>query len=156
MKANRKFVNEEEAVSAVIGVILMVAITVAIAATVYVYVSGMIGESPEDTPEIQFTKDETNDRLVVAKTDGSTKWDSLSIRISHAGYADVNGTAAADDLDLIENQLIDITDTGTIAASDFLEFICDTAQEDVIISIVHEDTNTQLGEYTFQSIEGVA
>ncbi len=44
MKANRKFIEgEEEAVSAVIGVILMVAITVAIAATVYVYVSGMIG-----------------------------------------------------------------------------------------------------------------
>ena len=43
MKANRKFIEEDEAVSAVIGVILMVAITVAIAATVYVYVSGMIG-----------------------------------------------------------------------------------------------------------------
>ena len=43
MKANKKFVEEDEAVSAVIGVILMVAITVAIAATVYVYVSGMIG-----------------------------------------------------------------------------------------------------------------
>jgi len=43
MKANRKFREGQEAVSAVIGVILMVAITVAIAATVYVYVSGMIG-----------------------------------------------------------------------------------------------------------------
>jgi flagellin-like protein len=41
MKANRKF-KGEEAVSAVIGVILMVAITVAIAATVFVYVSGML------------------------------------------------------------------------------------------------------------------
>ena len=41
MKANKKFVEEREAVSAVIGVILMVAITVAIAATVYVYVSGI-------------------------------------------------------------------------------------------------------------------
>jgi len=46
MKANKKFVEEEEAVSAVIGVILMVAITVAIAATVYVYVSGMLGSGP--------------------------------------------------------------------------------------------------------------
>ena len=43
MKANKKFRDEEEAVSAVIGVILMVAITVAIAATVYLYVTGMIG-----------------------------------------------------------------------------------------------------------------
>lgn len=34
-------------VSAIIGVILMTAITVAIAATVYVYVAGMIDSSPE-------------------------------------------------------------------------------------------------------------
>ena len=56
MKANRKF-KEEEAVSAVIGVILMVAITVAIAATVYVYVSGMMGGGVESTPSLSMTKD---------------------------------------------------------------------------------------------------
>ena len=52
MKANRKFVNGEEAVSAVIGVILMVAITVAIAATVYVYVSGMLPTGSKGAPAI--------------------------------------------------------------------------------------------------------
>ena len=58
MKANRKFVDGEEAVSAVIGVILMVAITVAIAATVYVYVSGMMGTGQEAAPTLTFTKDD--------------------------------------------------------------------------------------------------
>ena len=48
MKANRKFVDGEEAVSAVIGVILMVAITVAIAATVYVYVSDNFSSTDEN------------------------------------------------------------------------------------------------------------
>jgi len=52
MKANRKFVEDEEAVSAVIGVILMVAITVAIAATVYVYVSGMVGGGSKINPSV--------------------------------------------------------------------------------------------------------
>jgi flagellin-like protein len=53
MKANKKFIDgEEEAVSAVIGVILMVAITVAIAATVYVYVSGMIGGTTQTSSTI--------------------------------------------------------------------------------------------------------
>jgi FlaG/FlaF family flagellin (archaellin) len=55
MKANRKFREGQEAVSAVIGVILMVAITVAIAATVYVYVSGMIGTGTQSTPSISMT-----------------------------------------------------------------------------------------------------
>lgn len=47
MIGKKIFRRKDAGVSAVIGVILMVAITVAIAATVYVYVSGML--EPEDT-----------------------------------------------------------------------------------------------------------
>jgi len=61
MKANRKFIEEDEAVSAVIGVILMVAITVAIAATVYVYVSGMLGGGTSSTPSISMTAEPSSD-----------------------------------------------------------------------------------------------
>lgn len=68
MKANRKFREGQEAVSAVIGVILMVAITVAIAATVYVYVSGMVGGNVKSTPTISMTPDtsDTNTTLSIA------------------------------------------------------------------------------------------
>ena len=62
MKANRKFIKgDEEAVSAVIGVILMVAITVAIAATVYVYVSGMIGGTATKTSTLSMNTFSQND-----------------------------------------------------------------------------------------------
>ena len=48
MKANRKFLNnDDEAVSPVIAVILMVAITVVLAATVYVWVSGFGANSSQ-------------------------------------------------------------------------------------------------------------
>lgn len=43
MKANRKFSKDEEAVSPVIGVILMVAITVILAAVIAAFVFGMGG-----------------------------------------------------------------------------------------------------------------
>jgi len=43
MKANRKFSNYEDAVSPVIGVILMVAITVILAAVIAPFVFGMVG-----------------------------------------------------------------------------------------------------------------
>ena len=56
MKANRKFKEEDNAVSAVIGVILMVAITVAIAATVYVYVSGMLGGGPSQSATVSLVQ----------------------------------------------------------------------------------------------------
>jgi len=63
MKANRKF-KEEEAVSAVIGVILMVAITVAIAATVYVYVSGITGGTTKTAPAVTFRITDAADSAV--------------------------------------------------------------------------------------------
>ena len=86
MKANRKFKQaEDEAVSAVIGVILMVAITVAIAATVYVYVSGMIGTGADTAPNISFVKDEddtttgsTYGTLMVASAQNAT-WANIAI-----------------------------------------------------------------------------
>ena len=82
MKANRKFVNDEEAVSAVIGVILMVAITVAIAATVYVYVSGILGTSPDVTPSIQFQKDNADKTLQVSQADPlNLDWSKVNITV---------------------------------------------------------------------------
>jgi flagellin-like protein len=68
MKANRKFIEgDERAVSAVIGVILMVAITVAIAATVYVYVSGMIGGTQKSGPKISWVPDVSTHTLQITK-----------------------------------------------------------------------------------------
>ena len=57
MKANRKFLNGDDAVSPVIAVILMVAITVVLAATVYVWVSGFGSNSSQPAKSIAFTSD---------------------------------------------------------------------------------------------------
>ena len=58
MKANRKFLkNDEEAVSPVIAVILMVAITVVLAATVYVWVSGFGSSNSAPAKSIALTSD---------------------------------------------------------------------------------------------------
>ena len=56
MKANRKFVtNDDDAVSPVIAVILMVAITVVLAATVYVWVSGFGGSGSDPAKTISLS-----------------------------------------------------------------------------------------------------
>jgi hypothetical protein len=53
MKVNRKYINADKfAVSAVIGVILMVAVAIAMAAVSYAYFTGMIGNNTKDTPLI--------------------------------------------------------------------------------------------------------
>jgi flagellin-like protein len=133
MKANRKFREAEEAVSAVIGVILMVAITVAIAATVYVYVSGMIGSSPTQTPSVQFVKDDVQNKLTVASADpGNLKWSEFTISSTNASSAKAYSfTVATDD----------------VRAGDYIYNVNSTET----ISIVYDPTNTLLGTWDFKS-----
>ena len=84
MKANRKFKEaEDNAVSAVIGVILMVAITVAIAATVYVYVSGMIGGGSESTPSIACNPDHSGDKLIITSAKPDIAWSDVNISVTN-------------------------------------------------------------------------
>ena len=129
MKANRKFVEGEEAVSAVIGVILMVAITVAIAATVYVYVSGMLGGGVQQTPTVGVSK-QTSDLnatiSITSITDTGIPWTDVAGSIVNL---DTGGVAAwSDDTDVVS------TDTGS---DDPGTIICD-------INII-DDGDTYIG-----------
>jgi len=82
MKANRKFKENEEAVSAVIGVILMVAITVAIAATVYVYVSGMMGSPTSEAESASVVVRAENGKVKVTLTTGGNNMPSTGYSIN--------------------------------------------------------------------------
>ena len=159
MKANRKFVEGDEAVSAVIGVILMVAITVAIAATVYVYVSGMIGVQ-QTIPTVQMLASEDVDRLSVINTDAELNWTTIAIRSTHDVKIFVNNEVNSTiGIVLAANTyhkfvMSDIQGSnGAIHGSDFIDIEGATANlVDVTITIVHDDTDTTLGTYTYSSI----
>ena len=73
MKANRKFSKDEEAVSPVIGVILMVAITVILAAVIAAFVFGMGGNLTEAPPSVS----------LVASSNSAT--DGSDLVIKHIG-----------------------------------------------------------------------
>ena len=112
MKANRKFKNDE-AVSAVIGVILMVAITVAIAATVYVYVSGMLGGGPSTTATISMSQ--SGDIILITKIEGGPiNGSSAIVQFINKGNATV--TDASGDLDFSQGNSPDNIDAGDIIA----------------------------------------
>jgi FlaG/FlaF family flagellin (archaellin) len=122
MKANRKFVEGEDAVSAVIGVILMVAITVAIAATVYVYVSGMV--TPESAGKVisalQMSADTTthNATYKVTNADQGIAWSQVTVsNLGSPGtlISSVTGLAftAGDNIDAGEYFSITVTTSGS-------------------------------------------
>ena len=98
MKANRKFLNgdNDEAVSPVIAVILMVAITVVLAATVYVWVSGFSGGgSPAKTISLSSASALTSGAksFAVASATSGMKWSDVTFTINGVSRAlDTNAT----------------------------------------------------------------
>ncbi len=134
MKANRKFVDGEEAVSAVIGVILMVAITVAIAATVYVYVSGMMGTGQEAAPTLTFQKDDkatVNTLLVIAADPSDLSWGDIEVQNSTSGTVLAHGQ------------------TGVVTAGTLLDISALAGEGAYTIGVRHVPTNTLIGTYSF-------
>jgi len=144
MKANRKFKQaDERAVSAVIGVILMVAITVAIAATVYVYVSGMIGGTKTQTPNVACTTDATANKITVATADAAIKWSDVVITSDTVGatWAIYYGGGVTND------SVTPLNDATTmILAGDYLFLYGATGN--VKVTLAYTPTNSLLGSWT--------
>ena len=93
MKANKKFVEEDEAVSAVIGVILMVAITVAVSATLYIYATGVPMAPKSRVENAAVAGDGTNDQIkLVLASAGDTYGTGYNIQNHVKVY--VNGNKA--------------------------------------------------------------
>lgn len=75
---NNKFGKQTEAVSPVIGVILMVAITVVLAAVVFVLVNGL-SETGEEAPRVTFQKDQEAGQVWVLKTPAGLDWSEFTV-----------------------------------------------------------------------------
>jgi flagellin-like protein len=145
MKANRKFREaDERAVSAVIGVILMVAITVAIAATVYVYVSGMIGGTKNQTPNVACTTDSTANKVTIATADANIKWDDITITTNPTNYWHIWSGGGITDLG---NCTYPNNNAVVVTAGDYI-LLTGTSVGNVQVTLRYEPTNSLLGTWT--------
>ena len=120
MKLKLGWIEKNEcAVSPVIGVILLIAIVVAVAAVAFTYFGGIITVR-EETPIIVFDQNNMDDTLTVINADHFLDWDDV----------DVIGTA---------NPPL----SGTIEAGDEITGCAGTVQ------LIWEPTNTILSTYNF-------
>jgi len=134
MITHGRFNQSKHAVSAVIGVIIMVAITIAMAAVAYAYFTGMIGGGEELTPVISFTPDASEKTIRVASADVDAIWNDISITFTNAtGY----------------NQT---TRTGVVNAGDTIYLSAQPLLGKVTVTFMHIPTNTLLGSYTIEDV----
>src|ERR1051326_2014452 len=93
-KANQ-FAKNEEAVSPVIGVILMVAITVVLAAVVFVLVSNLSKNSNTAAPNITFNQDNSAHTLTIVSADASADWTNVKQTMTGGCTVKLGGAAAS-------------------------------------------------------------
>lgn len=139
MKANRKFVEGKEAVSAVIGVILMVAITVAIAATVYVYVSGMLGPGVGTTPTVGLSANPSGTICTITVGNPSKsdiKWSDVSYKLVNLSSGSSEGSAT-------------LPDTTFVTGGDVIRITGLTSGTQYQFSLVYDPTKGSMGIVTW-------
>ncbi|MBN1861665.1 MAG: type IV pilin [Candidatus Thermoplasmatota archaeon] len=138
MKPSKGTINKN-AVSAVIGVIIMVAITVAMAAVAYAYFTGMIGEQKTETPVIEFVKSDTEKTIIISTADVDANWNDINIVF-------MNTTTSAS---------LTIPKSGLINAGDIIDLhndITPALRGKVTVTFMHIPTNTLLGTYTIDNV----
>ena len=148
MKANKKSREpDERAVSAVIGVILMVAITVAIAATVYVYVSGMIGGTKDQTANIACITDSATNRITITTAAANIKWKDIVVITDNTT---VNWRVYDPSHNPLDAAKSTSGATAEIEAGDYIEFdftANPSMAGNVKVSLRFTPTNTLLGSW---------
>ncbi|MCD6467723.1 MAG: type IV pilin [Thermoplasmata archaeon] len=132
---NKNGLENDEAVSAVIGVILMVAITVAIAATAYVYMTGMIGGISDNAPVIDFAISESTNTLRVSSADTGISWSDINISATDG------------------SSTVYITMSGDVSAGDEIDLDGRGLSGDVTITFRHNPSNTMIWTHTFHDVQ---
>jgi len=149
MKSNKKSRElDERAVSAVIGIILMVAITVAIAATVYVYVAGMMGGIKDQTANIACITDSATNRMTITSSGSPIKWNNVAVTTDNTSVNWRVYDASFNPLDAPKSTSGAIAN---IAAGDFIELDFNAhpgMSGNVKVSLRFIPTNTLLGAWT--------
>jgi len=137
MITHMRFNQSKHAVSAVIGVIIMVAITIAMAAVAYAYFTGMIGGGEKVTPVISFTPSASEKTIQVASADVDANWNDINITFT-------NATTFA---------YLNVPRTGVLNAGDTINLINDQIlRGTVTVTFTHVPTNSLLGTYTIENV----
>jgi flagellin-like protein len=158
MKANQAFKANDEAVSPVIGVILMVAITVVLAAVVFVLVSNLSKNSNQSAPNISFNQDKAGKTLTIISADAADWKDitatvtgaSTNTHVCAASVINTPGTARVTESAAHTATSGTMSAGKTIAAGDAITMIAGSLSgESCTLQLKYTPANQLLGTWTY-------
>jgi flagellin-like protein len=142
-KANQ-FAKNEEAVSPVIGVILMVAITVVLAAVVFVLVSNLSKNSNTAAPNITFNQDNAGHTLTIVSADAAANWQNVKGSISGGSSCTYTLRSGA----TTSAATVMTTGSAAVAAGDTIT-VSGSSGSSCVLSLTYTTVNQLLGSWTF-------
>jgi len=119
MKANQKVRETNYAVSNVVGVILMVAITVAVAAAIFFQYSGLLGGVKDYTASVACITDSSTDRITITTVSPTIKWRDIGVAVDNASVNWQVYDPNHNPLDIVKSTS---NATADIGAGDYIEF----------------------------------
>jgi flagellin-like protein len=143
----RKLLTEDRAVSPVIGVILMVAITVILAAVIGTFVLGLGDQVSESAPQAQFTFDQNSTDITITHDGGDTiPADALNVTVGSVDepITDSSGFSPGDEVAAGDSFVVGSSSswaTYTIDSEDTLR---------VVWSSQNSDKTATIGQYEVQ------
>lgn len=159
------FKQAEGAVSPVISTILMVAITVVLAATAFVLVAGVGGSATESAPTMSLVHDDVEDQIQVLQGSPKADWDRITlVLLSDEGTDEIllgnggsviNEPAGVGGVPLPEGDRVDVVQAPTaITPGDFLHFCRNGAGDGrAEIQLVDSVANQLLRTFVFDGLE---
>lgn len=157
-KKERSLAKDAKAVSPVIAVILMVAITVVLAATVFVLVQDIGGQTASSAPQVGWAPDETQDRLAVNSAVQSADWQRLEVKGNVSGLkfnrnADASTASGTD----FGTTFVKVSSSpARIMASDYLDLCSTSGVKPVKLTLRDAGANQVVWEGSFINIQACA
>lgn len=153
----KQLIQDQDGVSPVIGVILMVAITVILAAVIATFVLGLGGQVSQTAPQASFDFDynSTGDNITISHRGGDTvEAQKLLVTSEGTEFANANAPNAGFN-DSAKSFAVagNFSDTDEISAGSNLKInsttgAFDTAEISVVFQSTEGDTSATLGEFS--------
>lgn len=147
MKMMRKNWKDRKGVSPVIATILMVAITVVLAAVLYVMVMGFGGDNGGQAPAFSVTNDAANKRMTISISP-ATNIDSFMVKIGDASPVAMTDSGT---VGTAPNATVTYVDAGKdekVNSGDYFKYTTGSVETTVDILWVNGDTNQVVATFT--------
>jgi FlaG/FlaF family flagellin (archaellin) len=149
MKSNNKSTEQYKlAVSAVIGIILIVAITIAVAAVTFFQYSGLLGGMEDYTASVACIADSSTDRITITTVSPIIKWSDIGIAVDNSS---VNWQAYNPNHTPLDTAKSTSGAIAEVGAGDYIEFDFTSnpgMSGNIFVSLRFIPTNTLLGSWT--------